>query len=325
MNKLRIVLAVATLLFARAALAQEDLNGQGHAVVTVLPAKGGEPTPSISPLNLEVKVDGRPAEVTSFAPLKGADGRVELVVLMDSGARESLGEQLGDIANFIKEAPRNTKIAIAYMQNGAAVFASPLSADPAQVDRGLHLPAGTPGESASPYFCLSDLAKNWPSNDTGARREVVMITDGVDNYERGFDPEDPYVQAAITDSVRARLVVYAMYWSSQGRFNATHRDAESNIGQNLMIQVTQATGGYSYWEGMGNPLSFQPYFQDLRQRLRSQYALNFAVQLRGKPGVESMNIKGGVKGAKLVAPQMVFVGPPNGGITSSTVAVPRKQ
>ena len=36
-----------------------------------------------------------------------------------------------------------------------------------------------------------------------------MVTDGVDYYELRFDPEDPYVQAAIKDSAKAGLVVYA--------------------------------------------------------------------------------------------------------------------
>jgi len=48
-----------------------------------------------------------------------------------------------------------------------------------------------------------------------------MVTDGIDNYERRFDPEDPYVQAAIADSVRARLVVYAIYFQVQGLADRT--------------------------------------------------------------------------------------------------------
>ena len=46
-----------------------------------------------------------------------------------------------------------------------------------------------------------------------------MVTDGVDNYNRRYDPEDPYVQAAINDSVRARLIVYSIYWTNAGRFD----------------------------------------------------------------------------------------------------------
>ena len=32
----------------------------------------------------------------------------------------------------------------------------------------------------------------------------------------------------------------------------------------------QATGGKSFWQGMGNPVSFQPYFEELTRRLRNQ-------------------------------------------------------
>jgi hypothetical protein len=102
------------------------------------------------------------------------------------------------------------------MKNGRAVLSGPLSTNQALVVRELHLPGGSPGSNASPYFCLSDLAQHWPSQDRAARREVVMIGNGVDNYDPRFDFHDPYVRAAIDDSVRARLVVYAIAWKSQG-------------------------------------------------------------------------------------------------------------
>ena len=118
-----------------------------------------------------------------------------------------LGTQLETIGSFVKKLPPNVKTAIAYMQNGQAIFAAPLSADYTQVLHALHLPAGSAGSSASPYFCLSNLAKHWPSQDQAARREVIMVSDGVDPYAMRYDPDNPYLQAAISDSVRARLVV----------------------------------------------------------------------------------------------------------------------
>jgi hypothetical protein len=308
MKKLGVVVSITAgaLLMAAAAFAQnEDRQGQGQAVVTALPAHGGEQAGNISLGDLKIKLDGKPGAVTGWTPLRGADSRLELVLLIDGSARVSLGSQLDEITHFIQETPTNTKIAIAYMQGGRAVLASPLSADPALVLRSLRLPGGSAGSNGSPYFCLSDLAQHWPSTDRGARREVVMITDGVDNYEMRYDPSDPYVQAAITDSVRAGLVVYAMYWHDQGR--ASSSEYESNAGQNLLLEVTQATGGYSYWQGMGNPVSFQSYFEDLRRRLRNQYALSFASQLSGKPGVAFMKLKVGVPSIKIDAPQQVYV------------------
>ena len=32
-----------------------------------------------------------------------------------------------------------------------------------------------------------------------------------------YDPEDPYVETAVNDSVRAGLIVYSIYWKDMGR------------------------------------------------------------------------------------------------------------
>jgi hypothetical protein len=280
-------------------------QGQGQAVITVMP-KGNEGAGiNIQPQNLQLKVDGKQSNVTNFAPSKGPNSPLELVILIDSSARTSLGTQLSDIEGFVKEMPNNTRIAIAYMENGRAALTGPLSSDPSQVLNGLHLPGGAAGVSSSPYFCLSDLAKNWPSRDATARREVLMITDGIDYYNVRLDPEDPYVQAAIEDSVRSGLVVYSFYWMNRGGLDRSA--IASDAGQSLLSEVTQATGGYSYWEGTGNPVSFDPFFKDLRQRFLNQYRLSFSAPLKGKPQIERFSLKLQGPQAKVYAPQQVLV------------------
>lgn len=301
-----IALTAGTLMAASPAFAQKNAQqGQGRAIVTVLPSAKNASAGQISAQNLKVKVNGKESTVTSFNQLQESNSPVELVLLLDAGARSSLGTQFNDIQTFVKEMPPNTKMAIAYMQQGRAAFSSQLSSNAADVLKGLHLSSGIPGENASPYFCLSDLAKNWPSHDRTARREVVMITDGVDNYERRFDPDDPYVQTAINDSVRAGLVVYSIYWKNTGRINNTNY--ETNAGQNLLLLVTQATGGNSYWQGLGNPVSMQPFFQDLRRRLNNQYEVSFTAPSNGKPEIKSLKLDLHVPSAKVAAPQQVLV------------------
>ena len=301
-----IALTFGTLLAASPLFAQKNVQqGQGRAVVTVLPSAKNGNAGQISAQNLKVKVNGKESTVTSFNQLQESNSPVELVLMLDAGARASLGTQFNDIQTFVKEMPPNTKMAIAYMQQGRAAFSSQLSSNAADVLKGLHLSSGIPGENASPYFCLSDLAKNWPSHDRTARREVVMVTDGVDNYERRFDPDDPYVQTAIKDSVRAGLLVYSIYWRNTGRINNT--GYETNAGQNLLLLVTQATGGNSYWQGLGNPVSLQPFFQDLRRRLSNQYEVSFTAPSNGKPEVQSLKLDLHVPSAKVAAPQQVLV------------------
>ena len=123
--------------------------------------------------------------------------------------------------------------------------------------------------------------------------------------ERRFDPQDPYVQTAIKDSIRAGLVVYPIYWKNTGRANNTRY--ESDAGQNLLLLVAQATGGNSYWQGLGNPVSLQPFFQDLRRRLSNQYEVSFTAPSNGKTEVKSLKVDLHVPSAKVASPQQVLV------------------
>ena len=305
---LRRLLAIATsvLILSAPAFSQNEKDGQGQAVITILPKHDSPAITTPSPQEMKLKINGKDSTVTKFVPLRGSNSNLEVVVLLDDSSRTSLSRQFDDITHFIQGLPPNSTAAIAYMQNGRAVFAGPLSADHAQVLKALHMPIGGSGVSASPYFCLSDLAKSWPSNDRAARREVLMVTDGVDRYNLRYDPDDPYVQAAITDSVRAGLIVYSIYWRNQGRIDNTQY--ENDAGQNLLQEVTQATGGKSFWQGTGNPVSFQPYLEELSKRFQNQYELSFVVGFNGKPQVETMKLNFKSPGSEVDAPQQVFVG-----------------
>jgi hypothetical protein len=307
MKALRLAVGIVAgmLLMSAPMFGQGEKDGQGQAVVTILPKHAGDATANVSAQDVKLKINGKETSVTNLVPLRGAKDGVELVVLMDGSARSSLGSQLSEIAQFVQSMPPNAKVAVGYMQNGQTILSGPLTADHAQVLRGLHLPAGMAGSNGSPYFCLSDLAKRWPSTETGVRREVLMVTDGVDEYNRRYDPDDPYVQAAIKDSIRAGLVVYSIYWRSQGRADATAY--ANNSGQNLLLSVTDATGGKSFWEGMGNPVSFQPYLEELARRFQNQYELSFVTRFNGKPEVQGMKVKLSAPGSEVNAPQQVFV------------------
>ncbi len=285
--------------------AQGEFEGQGKVIVTVLPKHEGDPAPSVSQSGAKLKVNGKEAEISKLVPLTGPDNVLELVVMIDGSARNSLGRQFDDIEQFIKSLPPNVVSTIAYMQNGQTTMTGPFSADHAAVLKGLHLPGGSPGSNGSPYFCLSDLAKRWPSRNPAARREVLMITDGVDPYNLRFDPDNPYIQSAISDSAKAGIVVYTIFWRGQGRIGDSQY--ENNAGQNLSLILTEATGGKSFWLGSGNPVSFQPYLEELTRRFRNQYELSFVSPLKNKSEVLPMKLKFSVPGSGVDAPEQVFV------------------
>jgi hypothetical protein len=167
------------------------------------------------------------------------------------------------------------------------------------------LPQGSAGINGSPYFCLSDLVKHWPGGAGNVRREVIMVTDGVDRYSgRRFDPDNPYVRAAVTDAQKAGVIVYSIYYLGAGRFdqNLTVTDG----GQNYLTQLSGETGGKVYLEGFGNPVSFSPFLSDIQRKLQNQYELSFVST--SKPGLQPIRVKTNQPNTSLQWPARVPVG-----------------
>lgn len=289
---------------AQAAQAEASDRVPVRTVITALP-KNQEQTPNIEPQNVKIKVNGKSVQTDTVTPLRGDRAGLELVILIDSSARTSLGRQLGDLANFIQSLPPTTEVAIAYMVNGRAVIEQPFTADKDRAASGLHLPAGSPGSSASPYFCISDLAKNWPSHNLQNRREIIAITDGIDPYEPRYDPSDPYVRAAINDAIRAHVIVNGLYWHNEGF--ASRIGWLASGGQNLLNMVAENTGGRFYYQGLGNPVSFTPFLRDIHRRLENQYELGFMAPAHKKPEIDGLKVKLEVPGVKLTAPDLVAI------------------
>jgi hypothetical protein len=190
------------------------------------------------------------------------------------------------------------------MQNGTAKFEQSLTSDHELAAKALRLPRGEPGGNGSPYFSLSDLVKHWP--ETTARREVLMVSDGIDRYYDGNDLSDPYLASSIEDAQRAGIVVFAIYTPGAGHYG--HSFYRTYTGQIYLSKVTDETGGESYSIGFnGAPVSFAPYLEDLARRLTHQYLLTFTPKPPKKSGLQRVKVATEVPNAELVAADAVYV------------------
>lgn len=286
----------------------QDGRVPAQTVVTIVakgaanPADVAQPAP-LRASDLEVSVDYKSTAATALVPLRGERAGLELVLLIDDSARARLSQQLPDLKRFVNALPAQAQVGVAYMQNGRAVMIQNLTPDHATASSSLRMPEGSPGSNASPYFCLSDLAKHWPGTDPDSRREVLMVTDGADAYGGGgFDPEDPYVLAAIADSQRAGLIVHSIYYRDAG-----DGPGGEFAGQDYLLMVSRGTGGKAYYQMSGSPVSFQPYLDDLHTRLMNQYELGFTAQPKRRAELQQFKVKTEVKGVSLDAPEKVLV------------------
>jgi len=289
---------------ARQALAQQPsaAGAPVHMVVTV-EARHGSTPPDVGREDVMVFQGRDRDQVVDWVPLRGDRAALELFILLDDSSNTSQGAQLEDLRQFINAQPPTTAVGIAYMRDGIARIEQNLTTDHTQAGKSLRLPLGDPGINASPYFALTDLIKRWP--ESKVRREVLMITDGVDRYW-GSSPQDPYVDAVVADAQRAGIVVFAIYTPGEG--HDAHSYWRTNWGQNYLAEVADETGGESYSIGFyGAPVSISPYLDDLAHRLTRQYLLIFMAKTEKKAGLQRVRLQTEVPNAELVGASQVYV------------------
>jgi hypothetical protein len=225
---------------------------------------------------------------------------------------------LSNLRAFINGLPQGTEVFVGYMQNGRVVSGSDnagFTTDLAAAAQGLRLSQGLPGASASPYFCLSDFVKNWPpsaegqlnrqSQPTHKARIVLMITNGVDPYNGStsiLNQDSPYVAAAATDAQRAGVPVYSIYYSDAG----FRRGRGSFSGQSYLSQVAQATGGTTYYQGTGSPVSLAPFLKQFQSAVAETYVATFPVD--GNKKMVNLKLSTTLPKTKVNAPQQVRPG-----------------
>jgi hypothetical protein len=303
---LRVLVVIAALLAGIPRIAaQENSSPAGPAVnlVVTVEARRGSEVPDINREDVMV-YEGRDRDkVAGWIPLQGDRAGLQLFILLDDSSNMSLGSQLDDIRKFINAQPATTKIGVAYMQNGTAQVAQNLTSDHALAAKALRLPMGRAGANASPYFSLGDLIKRWP--ESSERREIVMISDGIDRYWGGSGPNDAYVDSAIEQAQRAGILVFGIYTPGEGHYG--HSIWRMNWGQNYLSQLADETGGEAYYLGNGAPVSFTPYLDDISRRLGRQYLLTFLAKPQKKAGMQRVKLQTEVPNAELVSADRVYV------------------
>jgi hypothetical protein len=279
-------------------------NGVPVNMVVTVESRHGEHPPPVDREVVMVYQGKTRDKVTSWVAAQGDHAQLELFILLDDSSGPSLGTQLDDIRQFINAQPATTKVGVAYMQNGTAQVVQNLTDEHALAAKSPASLRGVAGVNASPYFALSDLVKRWPASSR--RREVVMVSDGIDRYYDMEDQQDPYVIDAISDAQRARVVVHTIYNPGVGHFG--HSYWRNYWGQLYLARVADETGGQSYYMGFTSPaVAFAPFLDDVDHRLTNQYLLTFDAMSGKKGGLQPLKITTELRAVSLAAADKVYV------------------
>ncbi len=270
-------------------------------VVVTVEARHGKEIPVINREDVMVHQGRDRAQVTGWLPLQGDHAGLELFLLLDDASDMSLGSQLDDLRRFINAQPATTAISVGYMRNGTVDIVQNLTTDHASAAKALRLPLGSVGAYASPYLSVVDLIKRWP--ESPVRREILMISNGIDPL--GGGPSNPYLDSAIEQAQRDRVLIYTIYATGVGHLG--HSFWRFNWGQNNLSRLADETGGEAYFQGFGTPIAFAPYLEDFTNKLDHQYLLTFLAKTGKKAGFQRVKLQTEVPNADLVVPDRVYV------------------
>jgi len=274
-------------------------------VTTVVTALGGKFTapPALSKEDVSVREGKVRRDVLNFTPAQGDKAGLQLAIVIDDSLRKTFGNQLQALASFITSQPKSTSVGVFYAANGTLQVASQFNPDSDAVAKTVHMTTGTYGAASSIYLSLMQLIAGWPV--TGARREILLFSDGFDYLRKDRFSTDMLL--TIDKAQQAGVAIHAIYEPTAGRPGVNRRVI--NIGQGNLNQITDGTGGYAFFSGDSAPLSIEPYLSQVGMALKNQYFLTFATtpSKNEKGEYRSIKVLTERRDVEIKAPDKVFV------------------
>jgi hypothetical protein len=239
------------------------------------------------------------ATITGWVPFQGGLD-LELFVVIDDSANYDFSARLQELKRFVSSQPAPASIGVAYIHDGVLQIVENPTRDHQRAARALRAPEG--GKTANPYCALSDLIRGWQTKSL--RREVVMVTSGIDDSATG-GPLCVNAETATHDAERSGVVVYALY--NPARDYLAEPWAKVDSGLVNLASVTYETGGEAYFVGHTPALSVEPFLADITEHLANQYLVKLRVTPMPDGAFQPIFITPATPGRELMKPERVWV------------------
>jgi len=293
---------------------------QVHVVITAEAQREDSELPTLRQGDVRVTQGKTVLQVTQLIPAQGEAATLQLFILIDDTLDSRVGNNLTDIREFIAAQPATTSIAIGYMSNAGVNIVQNFTLDHALAAKALRLPRGNLSTMDSPYLSLISLVKGWQQQNV--RREVLMVTDGIDRL-RGEKPTasqlgpnfgpayhsmpsmSPDANSASEISQRYNVIVHSFYAVGVGRAGRSSWDLQ--LGLSGLSKLADETGGECFSLGTSSAVSFKPYLERLQKIFDSQYFLVFLATPGKKPSLQRVKITTELSNVEIAAPDNVWV------------------
>ena len=311
-----------------------------HVVITDMALQDNNDLPPLLKDDIKVSQGKTNYTVTQFIPARDQNAGLQLMIMIDDTLNiQAVGNNLTDLKEFVKAQPPATAIAIGYMSNAGVNVVQQFTTDHEAAANAIRLPRGGLSAMDSPYLSLISLVKGWPKQNI--RREVLMITDGIDRLH-GETPTasqlgpafggyggraDAYpagrpgaygppvyhsmptisvdADSASETSQRYNVIVSSIYSPGVGRAARSSWDLDLGLGG--LSKIADETGGECYSLGTSNAVSFKPYLDRFQKNLNNQYYVVFFAEPQKKGRLQRIKISTEKSNSEIAAPDNVWV------------------
>lgn len=306
----------------RIAHSQETAPGgvQVHMVITDAALRMDKELPPLQREDVKVTQGKNSVKATQLIPATGENATLQLLILIDDTLDQSVGNNLNDIKDFISAQPSSAVIGVGYMSNAGVNMVQNFTPDHELAVKAIRLPRGAFSTMDSPYLSLISLVKGWPQQKV--RREVLMVTDGIDRL-RGEKPQPsrlgpnfgpvyhsmPTISTDATSaseiSQRYNVLVYSIYAVGVGRAGRSSWDLQ--LGLSGLTKIADETGAECFSLGTSQLVSFKPQLERLQKMMSNQYYVVFLATPGKKAGLQRVKVQTELPNSELLAPDNIWV------------------
>ncbi len=198
---------------------------------------------------------------------------LNLAILIQDDLVPQVGNELDVTREFIRSLPKGSEVMVGYITAGSLQVRQPFTTDLEKAARSLRIPIGSTSASPfNPYVEVIEALKKFKQEGTNANA-ILLISDGLDT-SRGFDSTAAGhtldINRAIAEANKRQVAVFSFYAPSVGLTSRSRLAA--SYGQSSLNRISDETGGRAFFQGTTGFVTFDSYFDRLRERLNRQYA-----------------------------------------------------
>lgn len=237
--------------------------------------------------SITVNEDGDEQVILSIRSV--SETPLSLAVLIQDDLSASFNLQLREVSRFIRTLPQGSRVMVGYLRGGSLQVRQKFTDDLEKAAKSLRIVVGSSSVAPrSPYDGVNEALKRFDALPNG-RRAILLVSDGLDTSTGGnfLSVTSLELEQAILKAQRKGVAVYSFYNAATSTQNGNSVLITS--GQNLLNRLSDETGGRAFYQGSISPISFEPFFKDLRLALNRQFVLTY-LSTHFKKGFHKVNV-----------------------------------